>query len=225
MTLKLPSIPSQLIVKRKYHSNPCSIVPNITNMGRIIHEFDLGLTPLETIPPGVRDVVRKFLPSDERCKVSNPIHSINIEISTLLNASTLMLVVHAIERIKLLSLAQCIVNGACQWLDHVDIFNLFMATISCASCKNHNLPISLHPTLPLPSSLITDRLFLGNDNFIEPKHDDSDSAYGHLHQNKWDDHIGICNRVIGGPGILLMRGDKNYLELNHGSKGIIMPME
>ena len=180
-------------------------------------------SPLDIIPPDLRNLVRKFLPQDERCKVSlipNPFPSINIDrVSRLLNSSSIMLVQTAITHSKTLVIAQCIANGACLWLDHLDVYNLYIATMLCVT-RVHRVPPSpalFSPLLtPLPSSLITDCLMVTDSNEITAKFPDNYGIdYRSVLNNKWDHPFGSTNRVIGGSGVLLVRGDKKHLELIH----------
>ena len=136
--------------------------------------FKLGSTPLEVIPSDVRDIIRCCLPPHDGCKVSlvsNPMLSINInQVSSLLNGSSWLQLELDISKAKSLSIAQCIINGACQWLDHLSVFKFFLATISCVATGPYrfSLPSTYAPLLvPLPSSTFTDQYLIDSNNFIK----------------------------------------------------------
>ena len=155
--------------------------------------------------------------------------SINIKVvSSLLNGVSRLRLELAIAKAKSLSLAQCIINGACRWLDHSSIFNLFLATISCASSGPYRFgpPTVYAPLLvPVPSSSIMDQFTIGNSNFIKPKYKNRDDSRIPVDQHNWDNHIGTRNRLIGGPGTLLISGSKKLLDPEQSSYGITIPTQ
>ena len=232
MNLRLPLVSDNLVNAQSPSPSHSCYSARPSRSVRPPPVFKLGASPLEVVPPEVKDIIRRFLPHHDRCKVSlvsNPMLSINInQVSSHLNASSRLRLELTIPKVKSLSIVQCIINGACQWLDQLSVYHLFLATISCASTAPSRFgPMCLFSPLrvPLPSSTFTDQYLIRSNNFIRPKCSHGDVEWRHLVQLQWDSPSGTRNRLIGGHGTFLRSASKKLHDLSRDYHEVTIPTQ